>query len=202
LAKDPKQQKNLQLDAVSAETKLTQLEMQIESLKSQYDQHFAGVAKRAPLREHELWKREFNSIALHEIKSTALKFRHQGLKAKHIQLSNLWQKILKEIEEGTYKRDLFHLKAKEKAVNSEKPVPVSSPSQPKAKTAVGLESLYLKYTELAKAAGQSIPDKEKFLGAIQKQIETQKAKNPAAKIELGLQKDSSGKVQVKLKLQR
>lgn len=178
--------------------RLGQIEQQLEGLRNLYEQHFAGVLKRIPVREHDQFKAALKSILPHELKSTAMRFRHQGIQTRHLQMSNRWAKVLREIEEGTYKRDLFLMKAKEHAA----PAPTESPAAKKSGFSSQLEKLYEKYSEMAVAQKQKIPEKASFIKALQSQIETQKAKHPQAKIELKLQKDEGGKYQVKLKVTR
>jgi len=179
------------------DVRLSQIEVQLERLRTLYEQHFAGVLKRIPMREHELLRSALRSILPHELKSTAMRFKHQTIKTRHIQMSNLWDKTLREIEGGTYKRDLFLLRAK--TAESEPPTAQSPPPEKRPSGITNqLEMLYKKYSEIAAAQKQKIPEKAAFLKTIQAQIETQKEKNPKAKIELKLQKDETGKFQVKV----
>lgn len=184
------------------DARLTQLEQQIEQVKTLYEQHFAGVLRRIPEKEHSNLKNSFKSINTGDLRSTVTKFRYQALKTRLLQLETHWQKVLKEIEEGTYRRDLFLLRAKEKAENvepkSQPPAAKSAPSKADAQ----LEVLYKKYSELALAQNQKVPQKDSFIRSIQTQIDAQKAKNPAAKFEIKLQKDEAGKFQVKLKVSK
>jgi hypothetical protein len=184
--------------APSVESKLNQLEKEIDHLRSLFDQHFAGVMKRAPLKEHDGLKALIRSFTPADLKTTAYKFRFQSLKTRHSQLANLWEKTLQQIEDGTYRRDLFLLKAKERLESTQAPGAKAAPS-PKQATSK-FDSLYEKFKEAAQKADQKVPAKEAFISSLQKQIDLQKQKNPKAKFEVKLQKDASGKTQVKLKV--
>jgi hypothetical protein len=174
--------------------RLDQIQRGLERLYSLYEQHFTGVLKRQPEKEHSEFKTLFNSISPADLKTTASKFRFQGLSAKYIQFNNLWTKVLKQIEEGTYHRDLFLLKKKVEATEKEKPTPATPKTTP---SQFALEGLYEKMKTLVKNT-EKLPPKEKFIGAIQKQVDDQKRKNPDKKIEIKLLRDSAGKVHVKL----
>lgn len=185
------------------DVRLTQIELQIENVRTLYEQYFAGVLKRAPLREHDQLKSALQSIPPHELKVTASRFRFQSLKTRFLNLSNLWAKTLREIEEGTYRRDLFLLKAKEKEPTTQsKPASEPRASTASPKTSSQLEAVYQKFAEIASAQNQKIPSKETFVKALQTQIDAQKAKNPGAKFEIKVQKDEAGKFQVRLKVNR
>src|SRR5947209_7902150 len=76
------------------DTKLNQLHADLEKLHSLYEQHFAGVLKREPQREHQVFKSTFHALGPADLKTTASKFRHQGLQQKYIQFSTMWGKVL------------------------------------------------------------------------------------------------------------
>ncbi|MDB5037109.1 MAG: hypothetical protein JWQ35_637, partial [Bacteriovoracaceae bacterium] len=140
----------------------------------------------------------FIGIGPADLKTTASRFRYQGLQQKYIQFSTLWSKILKQIEEGTHHRDLFLLEKKSGAAVHENPSNISAepkaPGSPKS-----LEILYEKMKQMV-SGQETFPTKDKFVAAMQKQIDEQKKKNPNKKVEIKLQKDSKGKVQVRLSL--
>lgn len=186
------------------DTQLMQLDRSLEQLRHAYDQYFAGVSKRPPQREHDLFRKQFTGLPIQEVKTTSTKFKHQTIKSRYLQLQKLWDKTLREIEEGTHRRELFLLKARE-SQRSDLPslqtskAPDSKSVSPNAMEQQ-LQSLYERYSKLAAASQQKVPQKEAFVKAIQGQIAAQKAKNPKAKIELKLQKDEGGKFQIKLSL--
>lgn len=181
------------------EARLTQLDLQLENLRTLYEQYFAGILKRVPLKEHDQLKQAFKMIPTHELKTTATKFRFQSLKTRHLNLSNFWNRTLKEIEEGHYRRELNKLKAKEK---TETPLTKSRESTPAPSKEGQYDLLYKKFSEVAGQQNQKVPSKESFIKALQTQIDAQKAKSPGARFEVKLQKDESGKYQIKLKVNR
>lgn len=77
----------------------------INRLKVNYEQYFARVLKREPVA----LRKELDSYVLkysnQQITNTELKFKYSTLVAKYISYKQLWDKILRQIEEGTYIRN-------------------------------------------------------------------------------------------------
>jgi hypothetical protein len=132
-----------------------------------------------------------------DLKTTAQKFRFSGLQQRFIQYNTLWSKVLKQIEEGTYRRDLFLLERKVAQEKSKPKIPAPQEKRPGS----ALDLVYEKMKQIA-SPDQKIPPKESFVAAVEKQLAVQRAKNPGKKIEIKLQKDSTGQVQVKLSLKK
>lgn len=186
------------------EVKLDQLHGELERLHSLYEQHFAGVLKKRPEHEHKRFTNAFNAIGQGDLRTTAGKFRYQGLQQKYIQFNTMWSKVLKQIEEGTYRRDLFLLHKKEQAIEKPKPqteTPKVKGEKTEPKYSKTLEVLYEKMKEMVGSA-EKTPPKEQFLFALQRQLDEQKKKNPDKKIEVKLNRDANGKVQVRLGIQK
>ncbi len=176
--------------------KLAQLDSELERLHSLYEQHFAGLIKLEPQREFKVFKQQFHAIGAGDLKTTAQKFRHQGLQAKIVQYTSLWTKTQRQIEEGTYKRDLFLLNRKQaNPTKKAEPPAKGAPSQRASK----FDALYEKLKGLSKDP-QKLPARDAFIKTIEKQIDAQKQKNPGRKIEVKLAKDEKGNIQVKLAL--
>jgi hypothetical protein len=185
--------------SIDIDAKLTQLDSRLQKVQSLYDQHFAGVLKREPSKEHQDFRASLSSVTPADLKTTAAKFRFQSLQSRHLQLSTLWSKILKQMEEGTYKRDLFLLEKKHahEKVAPTPPTHAEMPAAPKAKK--HLELLYEKMSKMI-SKEQKLPEKQAFIASIDKQISALKQKNPDKKIELKIHKNEAGKLEVKIKV--
>jgi hypothetical protein len=179
------------------EFRIDQLHADLERLHSLYEQHFAGVLKRLPDPEHKRFLAAFKGIGHGDLRTTAGKFRFQGLQQKYIQFSSLWTKTLKQIEEGTYHRDLFLLDKKQTKSSFEKRNETDNAKAGVSKNQKALEALYDKMTGMLSSADKA-PPKDQFITSLQKQIDEQKKKNPDKKLEVKLQRDANGKVQIKL----
>lgn len=85
------------------EKDLNELDARLTGLKVTYDKYFLGMEKLEPVRE----RAEINKIVLdlsnRFIRNTGFKFRRDQLKNKFLSYCRLWDRILKEIEDGTYR---------------------------------------------------------------------------------------------------
>ncbi|MEW5742263.1 MAG: MXAN_5187 C-terminal domain-containing protein [Myxococcota bacterium] len=84
-----------------------ELEAELNELKAQYDQHFLGLERLPPTKHHERFKKRVAELKGKFVRQTSVKFRVQQLTAKLTTYERLWDRTLKEIEAGTYSRDLF-----------------------------------------------------------------------------------------------
>ena len=88
---------------------LTLLDRKLAELKVQYEHYFSGIAKTEPLplraQVQELVRR-WNGQS---ITNTGHKFRYQTLVGRYNSLVGHWNRCVRELEEGTYKRDLFRV---------------------------------------------------------------------------------------------
>lgn len=80
------------------------LERKLNELRALYDNYFAGLEKREPMRQREDFTRSLRDLAV-EKRTTQLAFRYTNLRARYATFEAHWNRICKQIEEGTYKRD-------------------------------------------------------------------------------------------------
>jgi hypothetical protein len=108
-----------------------ELEEELESLKAKYEQYFLGVERREPSRWREDVKKKVLRLKSAFTRNTGLKFRIQSLYARYLSYERMWQRSVREKEEGTYRRDVF--KAKMRAKHDEPPPEPAPPPAPVAK---------------------------------------------------------------------
>jgi hypothetical protein len=86
--------------------RLEEMERKIERLRSMYETFFSGVERRAPNAP----RREMNRLMLEtqqiQIRNAALRFRFQSLSQKWTLMTTYWNRTLREIEAGTYRKDI------------------------------------------------------------------------------------------------
>jgi hypothetical protein len=97
-------------DAEQALEECVLLEADLAELKAKYEQFFLGVDRMPPSKMHEGVRRRVLALKGLFLRQTAVKFRVQALAAKLTTFERLWDRTLKEIEAGTYRRDLFKAK--------------------------------------------------------------------------------------------
>ncbi len=86
------------------------LDVEIRELKANYEQYFLGVERRPPADKHRQLKKKLNDLRNTFVRQTSVKFRVNTLQQKFSTYERLWNRTLQEIEDGTYKRDLFKAK--------------------------------------------------------------------------------------------
>lgn len=87
-----------------------QMESEIAELKASYEQYFLGVERKPPNLKHDALKKRMNVLRNTFVRQTAAKFRVQQIAQKLATYERLWARTLKEMEEGTYRRDIFKAK--------------------------------------------------------------------------------------------
>jgi len=92
---------------------LDHLEEQMTGLQVLYEKYFLGIDRRPPDPQRRQVSEKMRLLKTTQVKNTALKFRIQTMFAKLISFERMWDRTLREIEEGTYKRDVFKAKLRE-----------------------------------------------------------------------------------------
>jgi hypothetical protein len=85
---------------------LTQLEQNIERLRVRYEQYFMGVDRLPPEQLRKDVVRQVFQLEQTFIRNTAQKFRLQSLVQRFNTYKTYWNRIMRQIEEGTFKRDV------------------------------------------------------------------------------------------------
>jgi len=85
---------------------LDAFEEAIEDLRIAYEKYFLGVDRQAPVNKHRKLTAQMRRIEELRPRSTALRFRFAGLKARMVTYQHYWNRILTQIEKGTFRRDI------------------------------------------------------------------------------------------------
>jgi hypothetical protein len=103
-ARDPASLPPNSNEAISA--RLEEMERKIDRLRAMYETFFSGVERQPP----NAARRELNRLMLEmqqaQIRNAALRFRFQSLSQKWTLMITYWNRTLREIEGGTYRKDL------------------------------------------------------------------------------------------------
>jgi hypothetical protein len=89
---------------------LTELDEAIQDLQVLYEKYFLGIDRRPPDEERKRISKKAREMRESLVKNTALKFKIGTLFAKLLSFERMWDRTLREIEDGTYKRDVFKAK--------------------------------------------------------------------------------------------
>ncbi len=171
-------------------TKVESLATRLEKLRFTYEQYFMGMERIEPQQEKNTVKSMLNDLRKSHIRNTALRFRVNQLFARLNSYDTYWSRITRQIEEGTYHRDILKARKRMQAIsNSESKnhavtPPVSSPnlgevkptgitSQPqRVLSDQQMNKLYEAYTRARQSCGESMQGitKEAVAKSLQKQI--------------------------------
>jgi hypothetical protein len=183
------------------------LEAGFKQLKVAYDKYFSGVERLAPLKERDALKKllqQLQSDAAKGGSNTARRFRLQTFQARLLSHETQWDRIAKQIEEGTYKRDRLRAERllreqppAEQETAKEAPAPAAAkaagptapprPTPPKAAAATGaktpvalpapLQQLYEAFNVARRQLGQTEPvPVEAFATTLQQQYQAIKSR--------------------------
>ncbi|MFL5388279.1 MAG: MXAN_5187 C-terminal domain-containing protein [Myxococcales bacterium] len=89
---------------------LDAMEQSIGELQVLYEKYFLGIDRRPPDKERKRISDRMRVLKGTQVKNTALKFRLHTMFAKLISFERMWDRTLREMEEGTYRRDVFKAK--------------------------------------------------------------------------------------------
>jgi hypothetical protein len=105
-ARDPSSLSLSQGSPEAIAARLEEMERKIDRLRALYETFFSGVERQPPNAP----RRELNRLMLEmqqvQIRNAALRFRFQSLSQKWILLTTYWNRTLREIEAGTYRKDV------------------------------------------------------------------------------------------------
>ena len=117
-------------DAKALAEEVELLEAQINVLRARYEQFFLGMEKRPPAQEHDQFRRRMLPLRQPAVRNSALGFRIQSLQEKAAIYERMWSRTLQEMENGTYRRDLFKARRRR---NSGPEVPAAKAAEPVAR---------------------------------------------------------------------
>lgn len=93
---------------------LDNLQSELAELKVKYEQYFSGILPFAPTTEHQKIIRFFRSLKKAPFKSSAISFHLRSIESRYQTYNTYWQRVLREKEEGRYRKDLFKSALREK----------------------------------------------------------------------------------------
>ncbi len=94
------------------ETLIEELETRVDRLRALYEQYFIGIERLEPGVPRKDVERRFYVLRRTQIRNTALRFRFQNVLLRYNTYQTYWIRICRQIEEGTYKRDVRRANAR------------------------------------------------------------------------------------------
>ncbi|MGZ3422706.1 MAG: MXAN_5187 C-terminal domain-containing protein [Polyangiales bacterium] len=106
-----------------------ELEQRLERLRVLYDQFFMGIEKIPPSILQKDVERRIWILRREKIRNTGIRFKFQTMIQRYNTFTSYWMRIMREIENGTYKRDVLRAKRRFGA-DPNKPAQAAMLSQP------------------------------------------------------------------------
>jgi hypothetical protein len=94
------------LDVAELAQLIEELETRVERLRSVYDQYFMGIERLEPLIMRKDVDRRLWLLRKEQIRNTGMRFKLQTTIQRYNTYQQYWARIVREIENGTYQRDL------------------------------------------------------------------------------------------------
>src|SRR5688500_6513043 len=95
------------MDAKQYEALVIDAENRLKRLRALYDQWFAGVERLEPQQQRKELDAILVQLRREQTRNTALKFRFNQVVQRYTTYTTYWRRITRQIEEGTYKRDVL-----------------------------------------------------------------------------------------------
>lgn len=178
-------------DAIAHE--LNALEQDQRELEILYEQYFAGIEKREPVKARENLAFRLRRFANRRIIQTDLRFRYQSLATRYHSYSGHWDRILRLMDEGRYPRHLQ--RASVVPAGQSAAAAVSSGDDE-------IETLYRQMLEARRMSnnGIAIPDRQQIAAFLERQKEKIREKFGDREVEFRVvTEDGKPKIKVRAK---
>ena len=125
------------VSAADASRLLDAFEEALEELRLSYEKYFIGIERQAPAQRHKEVKAQMRRLEELRVRSTVIRFRLGGLRARLVTYEHYWTRVLGQIEKGTHRRDIMRTQRRAQA---EPAAPAPAAPQPEAKAEAALPS--------------------------------------------------------------
>jgi hypothetical protein len=169
----------------SVEEDLDLLERRLNALRLDYERYFLGTRPREPVMARAEVQKAVLTYSNQSIQNTAQRFKFNSLNSRYQAFKRQWDNILRQMEAGTYKRDIFKANMRERQAAEAREDAAANPAKGrKAKAGGGIppvgagEALFDRYVSAAEACGQKISGltPAKLQAAIDKQSSAMREK--------------------------
>jgi len=134
---------------------LDEMDEAIAKLQVLYEKYFVGIDRRPPEKERRHVSETMRLLKTTMVKNTALRFRIQTMFAKLLSFERMWDRTLREIEEGTYKRDVFKARLRDARREKGGDQPARAAQTPQISEQM-LRKLYDTYLVARQRTGESV----------------------------------------------
>jgi hypothetical protein len=103
---------NNEITSSEIDAKINEFETKLDRLYRQYEQYFIGVENRPPRHPRRQVARMYRELEQLPMIKTSLKFRFRSLVQRFNSYKTYWNRTERQIEEGTYHRDVARARAR------------------------------------------------------------------------------------------
>lgn len=100
------------MKASELDQELTELDDRIDRVRALYEQYFLGLEKLEPQVPRKEIDRRIWTLRREQIRNTAQRFRFNTIIQRYNSLQQYWGRVTREIENGTYRRDVMKAAAR------------------------------------------------------------------------------------------
>ena len=146
---------------MSVEEDLVVLEHKLNALKLDYERYFLGTRPREPVMARGEVQKIVIFYSNQAIPNTAQRFKFNSVNSRYQAYKRQWDNILRQMEAGTYKRDVFKANIRDKqrnAESAEKPAAAAkgAAGAKGARSKSAGSELFDSYVNAAQACGQKV----------------------------------------------
>lgn len=154
----------MQDDRKKIQRELESIEQTMRELEIHYEQYFAGIEKREPIKARETLTRQIRQFANRRIMQTDLRFKYQNMATRYHSFSGYWDRILRLMDEGKYHRPTG-------AKPGTQPPPAARKTQETANRTDEVDSVYRDLMAARKACnlGGQAPEKQQVAAMLEQQ---------------------------------
>jgi hypothetical protein len=147
-------------------------ESKLNTLKLDYERYFLGTRPREPIVARQEIQRFVTLWANTPIQNTALRFKFSSINARYQSMKRQWDNILRQMEAGTYKRDIFRANLRGGGMSASVKKPQDEASG--VVSAKAGAALFDAYRDAAEACGQKLKGltPKKLQSVVDKQTKT------------------------------
>lgn len=107
------------MDKAEFEALIKDLEGELGLLKARYEQWIQGMERVPPMRQKDRLERKLRQLRREQPNNTAMRYRFQAVFARWTTMNTYWQRITRQIEEGTYRRDVKKVKQRRQRIQEQ-----------------------------------------------------------------------------------
>lgn len=149
------------------------LQSELEGLRQEWDRYIQGLEKRPPVPRQERFAKKLRAAMLIKQLGHVERFKLNQLQQRFLTLKNRWDRILRQIEDGTFRRERTN-----RPSAAPKPLVMPTTKPPTTPpTSNADQSAYERFRDLSESSGAAAPSQESFLKSLKEKRQALKEKH-------------------------